>query len=139
MKFDYLKQPNFLNPQKPWISRPLIPVRLLHKEKHLDVYALIDSGADASVFHSSIARELGINIESGRQEQFSGISEGSIEVYFHIIKLQIKGTSDLIELEAGFTGSKGVGAILGQAGFFDNYYIKFERNKERVEILPIKK
>lgn len=139
MKFDYLKQPNFLNPNKPWVSRPLIPIRLLYKNKHIDVYALIDSGADASIFHSSIGVELGINIKFGRKEQFFGISEGGIEVYFHKVKLQIKGLLEIIKLEIGFTDSKKVGAILGQSGFFENYHIKFERNKERVEIVSINK
>jgi hypothetical protein len=60
MKFDYLKQPNFNDPQKPWISRPMIPVRLFHQGKHVDVYALVDSGADTSLFHASLATTLGI-------------------------------------------------------------------------------
>lgn len=139
MKFDYLKQPNFLNPAKPWISRPLIPIRLTHQDKHLDVYALVDSGADVSVFHSSIAKELGIDIQSGRKEKFFGIAGEGVDVYFHKIKLQIIGAPEVIEIEAGFTDSKGVAAILGQAGFFENYHIKFERDKERVEITPIRK
>lgn len=42
-------------------------------------------------------------------------------------------------MEVGFTDSPGVAAILGQAGFFDNYHIKFERDKEIIEIVPIKK
>jgi hypothetical protein len=138
MKFDYLKQPNFLNPQKPWISRPVIPVRLSYKDKYLDVYALIDSGADASIFHSSIAKELDIDIVSGRKEKFFGISGEGIDVYFHKVQIQIIGSSESIGIEAGFTDSKGVGAILGQAGFFENYHIKFERDKERVEITPLK-
>jgi len=137
MKFDYLKQPNFLNPQKPWISRPFIPVRLSYKDKHLDVYALIDSGADVSIFHSSIAKELGIDFILGRKEKFFGISGEAIDVYFHKLRLQIIGSPESIELEVGFTDSKGVSAILGQAGFFENYHIKFERDKERIEIMPI--
>jgi len=139
MKFDYLKQPNFLNPNKHWISRPFIPIRLLYNDKYIDVYALIDSGADASLFHSSIGKELRIDMESGRKEKFFGISTNGIDVYFHKVQLQIKGLSEIIDLEVGFTESKGVGAILGQSGFFENYHIKFERDKERVEITPIKR
>ncbi|MGE5444512.1 MAG: retropepsin-like aspartic protease [Ignavibacteriales bacterium] len=139
MKFKYLKQPSLLDPQKPWISRPFIPVRLVYKDKYIDVYGLVDSGADASLFHSSVAKELGIDLESGKRKQFFGITEQGIDVYFHKIRLQIRGFSDSIELEVGFTNSKGVGAILGQAGFFENYHIKFERDKEQVEITPIRK
>ena len=139
MKFDYLKQPNLLNPRRPWISRPLIPIRLIYQEKHVDVYALIDSGADATLFHSSIAKTLGIDTEIGRKEEYFGISGEGIDVYFHKIQLQITGSLEVNELEAGFTDSKGVAAILGQAGFFENYHIEFERDKERVEIVPVRK
>jgi hypothetical protein len=34
--------------------------------------------------------------------------------------------------------SKGVGALLGQTGFFDAYHIRFEKNKERLELFPVK-
>jgi hypothetical protein len=43
-----------------------------------------------------------------------------------------------IEMEIGFTESKGVGALLGQTGFFDAYHIRFEKSKERFELLPVK-
>lgn len=139
MKFEYRKQPNFTDPNKPWISRPIIPVRLLHGSRHIDVYALVDSGADTALFHSSIAKELGLEVEKGRPQKFFGIAEVGIDVYFHTIELQIVGTQDSIRIEAGFTHSKGVGAILGQSGFFDDHHIKFERDKERIEITPAKK
>lgn len=136
MKFDYLRQPNFLNPNQPWISRPVIPVALLHKDKSIKVLALVDSGADISLFHASLARELGIDLANGRKEIFRGISEGQgVDVYIHGIGLQVIG-GDPIEIDVGFTESKSVGAILGQSGFFDHYHVKFERDKERVEIIP---
>lgn len=140
MKFPYFKQPH-ISKEKSWIGRPLIPVRLFYKDAHVDIYALIDSGADSSIFHSSIAKLLGVNLRDGRKETFfgiSGVSQG-IDVYFHKIKFQIIGSLDIVEMEVGFTDSPGVAAILGQAGFFDNYHIKFERDKERIEIVPIKK
>lgn len=138
MKFDYLKQPNFLHPTKPWVSRPLIPVALLHNNKSIKVYALVDSGADMSLFHVSLARELGIEVANGRKEKFLGISEeAGIDVYVHTVGLQVIGNSEPIEIEIGFTESKNIGAILGQAGFFDHYHIKFERNKERFEIVSV--
>lgn len=140
MKFEYLKQPNFADPNRPWVSRPLIPVRLFHKDKQVDVYALVDSGADVSLFHTSLAKELGIDITNGRKQTFFGISAGvGVLAYFHLIKLQVLGASEAVEFEAAFTDSMGVGAILGQSGFFDKYHIRFERDKERIEIIPAKK
>lgn len=95
MKFDYLKQPNFTNPAQEWSSRPLIPVRLLREGRHLDVYALIDSGADASLFHASIAKELGIDVGSGRKERFFGISGDGIDVFVHPVRLQVLSSDEV--------------------------------------------
>ncbi|OHA73000.1 MAG: hypothetical protein A3A27_00785 [Candidatus Wildermuthbacteria bacterium RIFCSPLOWO2_01_FULL_47_18] len=135
MKFDYLKQPNFRDPNKPWISRPVIPVALHYKDKRVKVFALVDSGADISLFHASLGQALGIDVTGGRKMTFFGISEGAgVEVYMHTIDLEVVGDSTSFEMEVGFTDSKGVGAILGQAGFFDHFHIKFERDKERVEL-----
>lgn len=137
MKFDYLKQPNFRDPQKPWVSRPFIPVRLFYKDSHVDLFALVDSGADACLFHNSVGKALGISIEQGEKQMFYGIEAGGVDVYFHQIKLQVRGASEVIAIKAGFVDSKNVSGILGQQDFFENYKITFERSKEVVEIKPM--
>jgi len=140
MKFDYLKQPNFRNPNQPWISRPLIPVRLLNGEKQIRLLALVDSGADSSLFHASIARELGLDLRSGREQTYHGISGGNgITAFVHSIEMQIQGAPEVVKLQAAFTESEGVGAILGQSDFFDFYHIRFEKDKDRIEIVPGRK
>jgi len=140
MKFDYLKQPNFSNPNQPWVSRPVIPVKLSRNGKSVQVYALLDSGADSSLFHVSLANELGIDLRSGSHQNFFGISGGAgIDASIHKIRIQVIGDPDPFEIEVGFTDSPGVGAILGQRGFFDHYQVRFERAKEKIELLPPKK
>jgi len=139
MKFDYLKQPNFRDPQKPWVSRPFIPVRLFYQNSHIDLFALIDSGADACLFHISLGRALGIPVEQGERQVFYGIEASGVEVYFHQIRLEIRGVAGTIVIKAGFVDSKNVSGILGQQDFFENYKITFERSKEIIEINPIRK
>jgi hypothetical protein len=51
--------------------------------------------------------------------------------------LQLEGTDDRIEIEAGFIDSPGVDALLGQDGFFEHFRICFDRPKEEIEIRPI--
>ena len=53
--------------------------------------------------------------------------------------LQVVGAPNAIKLAVGFTESPGVGALLGQADFFQHHQIKFERYKERIEINPVKR
>lgn len=87
------------------------------------------------MFHASLGRELGLNLERGLRREIFGISEGKgIVVYLHEVKVQVIGDSTPLMIEVGFTESKNVSGLLGQTGFFDRYHVKFERNKERIEL-----
>jgi hypothetical protein len=72
MKFPYLKIPHS-NPSKKWISRPIILVTLHGPKGSVNVNALLDSGADKSLFSSQIAEEIGLDLKEGEEEVFSGI------------------------------------------------------------------
>ena len=131
--FDYRKIPNHAIPRKRWIKRPMLQVTLFNGLKRKQVICLVDSGADESLFHSSIGRDLGIDIESGRHKEFDGIA-GNLTAYMHLIELQIQDFPERIKIEAGFTESEDVDAIVGQAGFFENFRICFDRRKGRIEV-----
>lgn len=139
MKFDYLKQPNFQEPNKKWVSRPMLPVHLFNGAQRVNALALVDSGADSSLFNASLAELLGIELERGKHQEFIGIAEARIDVYFHPINLQVAGDARLIEMNVGFTRSNSVGALLGQSDFFEEYQVIFERYKEKFELKPAKK
>jgi len=138
MRFPYVKQPNFLRPQEPWFARPIIPIRLTYKNNSLNISALIDSGADFCLFNAEIGRRLGIQIGSGKLHKFFGIEGSPIDTYFHSVKLQVIGIDHFIITPAAFTESRGVVAVLGQVGFFDNFRVKFERDRNVIEINPVK-
>lgn len=131
--FDYRKVPDHTIPRKRWIKRPLLQVTLFNGIQRKQVICLVDSGADECLFHASIGRRLGIDIESGRYKRFDGIA-GSLEAYMHLIELQIQDFPERVEIEAGFTESEGVDAILGQAGFFEEFRICFDRYRWKIEI-----
>jgi hypothetical protein len=78
-------------------------------------------------------RKLGIDVESGRRREFAGIA-GSIEAYMHPVEIQVQGFSERVKIEVGFTVSDGVHAILGQAGFIENFKICFARYRWRIEV-----
>jgi len=134
MKFSYFKIPT-LDPKRKWISRPIIPVTLFGPQGKIIVDALIDSGADKSLFHVELAQEIGLNLKIKRSEFFGGIEGGRVKSFLSPIRLQIMGMDEIIEIMAGFTSARGVSAILGQEGFFDAFKIKFERRRNRIEII----
>ncbi len=138
MKFPYLKTPR-IDPRKKWISRPIIPIILFGPKGSVRIDALIDSGADRCLFNAQIGKEIGLDLEKGEKEIFSGIEGGKIVAYLHKIQLQIIGIEKRIEITTGFTDAPGVFAILGQDGFFDAFKIKFEKDHDIIEIIPTKK
>lgn len=139
MKFPYVKQPNLARPLEPWFARPIIPVCISYKNKSLNISALIDSGADFCLFNVEIGRQIGIQIEKGKPFKFFGIEGSFINAYIHQIELQIIGIEHSITIPVAFTDSRGVFAVLGQEGFFDNFRIKFERDHNTIEITPVKR
>lgn len=78
-------------------------------------------------------------MKQGRRQWVYGISGVSHDAFIHTIRLQLKGSRESIELEAWFTEARAVKAILGQRDFFEKHRITFERARERIDIVPIKK
>jgi hypothetical protein len=91
------------------------------------------------IFHAAIAQALGLDLKSGLRGEFFGVSGHTIEVFFHEVELQVVGASNFIKTAVAFSDSPGVGALLGQADFFQHHKITFERYKERIEISPVKR
>lgn len=138
MKFPYLKLPSTV-PKLKWIARPYIQVKLTGPKGNYVGYALIDSGADRSLFNIQIAEKIGLDLIGASEEYFGGIEGGNLKAKLHKVKLEIIGTNEEIEIIAGFIASSGVAAILGQDGFFDAYKIKFEKDHGIIEIIPVRK
>src|SRR5260370_13547833 len=90
-------------PTDPWVLLPLLKIRLSHNHETVQLEALIDSGANVSLFNVAVAEALGIDTEKGLKQEFFGISGDGIEAYFHTVRLQIVGASDTIEMAVGFT------------------------------------
>ena len=137
MKFGYLK---ILLPQKSEffgtaVLKPIIPIRLTHKDKTIKYDALIDSGADFCIFDAQIGEILGIDIKSGLEVGFGGIQNlrGS-SAFVHDVSLIIGGWN--YETAVGFSydvAKHGFG-ILGQKGFFDIFSVRFDYSKEEIEL-----
>jgi hypothetical protein len=133
MNFRYLR---YHEPGGPLIRVPVLPIRLTRNHKHADLFALVDSGSDVCMFHSSIARILGIEMKTDSPEEIYGISDQPITVYFHQVHLTVIGLSS-VDIRVGFTDAAGVAqGVVGQRGFFDNYLIKFERYRDQIEVFP---
>jgi hypothetical protein len=136
MRFRYTAIRNNQDPTNPF-QRPYLIVRLIHGAKHKDVISLVDSGADLCLFHSDIGTMLGIDMKSGSELAFQGVSGAREIAYIHRVSLTVKGLSS-ISLDAGFTDSMAIGTgLLGQQGFFEQFHINFQLAQKLFEIIEV--
>ena len=116
---------------------PIIPVIVEVREKSV-VHALVDSGATVSLFHTSIAEDIGIDLTGAEQVYLAGIG-GYVRAY---VKKQLKVTIEGlggIHIPIAFTEYIVSDlAILGRQGFFEAFEITF-REWEKKLIIKSKK
>jgi hypothetical protein len=86
--------------------------------------AVIDSGASLCLFHASIGRAVGIDIEAGLVDNAMGISGQASSMYLHEIQLYLPGGP--VTVRAGFSESLPLAGLLGMEGFFDKFKVTFD-------------
>jgi len=135
MRFRYTEIRNHQDPARRF-HRPYVIVRLAHGGNHKDIIALVDSGADVCLFHSDIGKLLDIDVESGSELAFHGVSGAKASAYLHRITLTVRDMKS-ISLDVGFTDSMAVGTgLLGQQGFFEQFHINFQMSEKVFSLTP---
>ena len=136
MKYDYTTYLPGDNGR--FIRRPMVEVEIVGPAGSHKELALLDSGADRSLFNREIASAIGLDLARIMQRDVIGIS-GRIKVYTAEITLRLPHFEQAITIPVDFTDSPYVGALLGQEGFFDFHRIKFEKDHNVFEINSARK
>ncbi len=141
MKFKYRKFPvdkeNCPFPNKKSALRPVVQIDFETAEGKFGYLVLIDSGADYCIFHASVGRLLGLDIEKGKPLTFFGTSGEPQKAYFHEITFKLGGHPHTCEVGFSDEMEKLAYGLLGQDGFFNKWAVKFEYHKERLELKEI--
>lgn len=117
----------------PKIIRPIIPIILKSQAKLILYSALIDSGADYSIFSLDIADALGIKLQSENKVKFIGVGKEKVQGFWGEIEIKIGGVS--YKTKAIFANISEFGhGILGHKGFFDQFDVKLSYRKQIIEI-----
>jgi len=137
MKFKYFKFPlpgrsDFFGTS---ILRPVIPIDITIGEITAGYDALIDSGADFCIFDGSLGEMLGLDVRSGKVIEFGGVQVYQpSKSYLHEVAISIGGSKQKILVAFSYDiASSGYG-LLGQKGFFDLFSVKFDLQKEEIEL-----
>jgi len=114
---------------------PIIPVVIEGKERTV-VHALVDSGATISLFHTSIAEDIRIDLDDAERVYLAGIG-GYIRAY---IKKQVRmSIEELGSITIPMTFTEYITsdiALLGRQGFFEAYEITFREREKKLIIRP---
>jgi hypothetical protein len=106
-----------------------LPARNSPRSKRFD--AIIDSGASQCIFHASIGRAIGLEIEKGKLMTTNGI-QGPTNIYMHDVSLYAPG--GIVPAYAGFSDALPIAGLLGMTGFFEYFEIIFDPTAMHVEL-----
>lgn len=111
---------------------PVIKLALIHKNSKLTIEALVDSGANISIFGADVAESLGINVESGKEVYLSGVG-GRILGYEHTVKFEIDQL--VFAAKVIFSGEFLVSFnLIGREDIFDKFTICFDEKRKQLEL-----
>jgi len=103
---------------------PMVPVRLFYNKSRIRTYAYPDSGAYYSVFHRSEARDLGIEITTGKRERLTMADGRLITIYLHHVGFRLG--EEHFTATIGFSEELGIGLnLLGRYSIFDKLMFCF--------------
>ena len=117
--------------------KPIIDLVLCRPGRFVRTDALVDSGADASLFHAAYAQELAIeNLEDGPEVSFYGISGAPLRAYAHEVTIEVGGNRfGPVAIAFSHDLSHDSFNILGQKDFFSLFPVKFTYNKKEIHLM----
>ena len=111
-------------------AHPLIEVSLFSPKDKIKMLALVDSGADYSLFSSEVAEKLGIEIEKGKKVSLEGVKGEPFPGYRHKVPLKVGNLS----FDCKIVFAKVKVALLGRDNFFLPFLITFNERFQKVLI-----
>lgn len=133
-RFRYVRipaTPSEAFPDVSYYERPLIPVTLSAGRKSARLLALIDSGADNTIFSRQVAAMLGLDLRRAPADSFCGTSGHEQLARYRKLTVQVGAVN--YQALVGFTELPcEVAGILGQDGFFDQFVVTLDQSRGRI-------
>jgi hypothetical protein len=111
--------------------RPILMVEIFYNEKRLQIPALLDSGADYSIFGKELAEDiLGLDFSNDKREPLSGIGNQAWG-YKRNVGLQFGPLPRSVSCEVYFADDFNF-ALLGRKGVFSHLQIGLDEAARKV-------
>ncbi|RJP30920.1 MAG: hypothetical protein C4527_08845 [Candidatus Omnitrophota bacterium] len=112
------------------VLKPIIPATIIGPRQSVNLFMLLDSGADLSLIPYSVGEIIGLNLDMKRRSEVQGIGEGSVPYILSRVKFKI----ETIEISAhvGWALIEEVPFILGRLDIFEEFSIEFRYFENKI-------
>lgn len=113
---------------------PIVPISIHGPGGNRQIYALVDSGAEHSVFSLDVAESLRLSTNGALAVEIVGVGGRAGRGYLLDVKQQLQAHqwvgpavfSNVMQMDAPM--------ILGQSGFFEYFTVAFKRRRWQMDI-----
>ena len=116
-------------------NKPIVAVRIWRDNNFVDTEAMVDSGADYSVFSAELTDELGLRLTDGTPQTLRGIG-GAVSGYLHSVGLQLLsgGATNSVRGNVFFVQnlSSNIRNLLGRHDFFRALRVGFNEARKKL-------
>jgi len=114
----------------------VIPITLIGPTKAMATEALVDSGADDTVFPEKIAAGIGIDLTNAPTVIAAGVGTAAVRIRLAKVILRLADNQEKHEWTAwiGFTSANLTHWLLGHQGVFEYFNVCFRDEREEVEL-----
>lgn len=113
-------------------DRPSITFQLKSGNRWKYFSALVDSGADFSIFPVYAAIALGLNLKKLKKIKAESANGDLFDIYKTTLEAKINNI--FFQLPIGFSEKPNINPLIGRAGFFDTFKVTLDQ-KKRITIL----
>lgn len=140
--YSYTSQSLFLEGGTIDSPRPFLDVKFIAPATTIDLVGLIDSGTDATLIDSEIAKELFISSNTCRKVYLRGVGQrlGGVPDsigFAYTLQAKFGGFDEVFNVPVIFADKLPYPVLLGQKGFFEYFDVKFRKRKDIFELTKI--
>lgn len=119
-------------------ERPIVAVTVSVPGQHPVLFdALVDTGADISLFPQSVADRLGLDLSQQPDVIVFAAIGGQCQYRLHEVELELRRSPDTFRWKGsvGFVGREMSYAILGTRGFFQFFDLNYSNSRQTIDII----
>lgn len=119
--------------------RPEIPIRVRGAAGEVVVSALVDTGADKTIFPWSVAQVVGVDLSKNTSGIATGLGGKELPVALGAVELEVQLSKRIYrwQTEVGFVDfaqSEQEVAVLGHEGFLEHFVATFHGKKRQLDL-----